>query len=247
MKTRSSFAALSLAASTVLACSIVAAAPQPKLYMAWHAPYGTPGATENIQSHCGDGGRDTLFLTFISDFDTTRFDGLESMFYLRAPVGQTLSKRWEDERYVEVLFPSDSIPGVTRMWQGALNMTFAYYDKTEGSGRLRLSNTRPPTRALPIRDHRPYFYARVLFTHPPAGTEGCDQPICIEWVSGEFVVDSTASSIFSGHHGHEFVTMNSPNGAACDAYSLSSSPTTPGEEAKTPPTTRPRHKKKGSK
>lgn len=240
MKIHASFAPWPVAALALLLVSSMAAASPPKLYMAWHAPYGMPGATDNVQSACGDGGRDTLFLTFETGMDTTRFDGLESVLFLRAPAGTLLSRRWEDERFVEVYFPSDSIPGVTRMWRGALNMTFAYYDRTSGSGRLRLSNTRPPVRAVAVRDHTPYFFARVLFSHPPAGTEGCDQPICIEWASGEIAVDSTGSTIPSAHGGHEYVTMNSPNGTVCESYNFSPS----ADELKATPGPR---KKKGSK
>ena len=242
MENRVRFAA-GLSAMVWLLAFALPATAAPKLFMSWHAPYGMPGATDNVMSTCGDGGRDTLFLTFVTGMDTTRFEGLESILFLRAPVGQTLSRRWEDERFVEVYFPSDSIPGVTRMWQGALNMTFAYYDRTTGSGRLRLSNTRPPVRAVAVRDHTPYLYARVLFSHPPAGTEGCDQPICIEWASGEMMVDSTATSVLSKHGGHEYVSMNSPDGAVCQAYNFSS---TSPEPPKAPPAKK-STKKKGSK
>lgn len=224
---------------TLLLSASTGQADPPRLYMAWHAPYGTPGATDNVMSHCGDGGRDTLFLTFETGRDTTRLDGLESILYLRAPAGQPLSRRWEDERFIEVYFPSDSIPGVTRMWQGALSMNFAFYDKTSGSGRLRLSQTRP--RPVALRDHTPYLYARVLISHPPGDTEGCDQPICIEWATGQMVVDTTASSILSGHAGHEYVTINSPNGAVCESYDFRTSP----EEPKAAPPRR--NKKKGTK
>jgi len=205
-----------------LALFLVAAsarADAPRVFLSWHAPFGLPRATDTLTTACGDGGQDTLFLTFETGADTTTFLGLEAMLLMRAPFGQTLSERWNTEECAGVVFPGDSIPGVTRPWRGSMSLNFTFYDRTQGSGRLRLSNVRPPSRPVAVRDSVPYLYARVLFPHPPAGTPGWDQPVCIEWADSEFLMDTTSRSSTIVHYsGHRYVSMNSPGGAVCEPF-----------------------------
>ena len=193
---------------------------EPRLYLAWHAPYGTTRATEALSARCGDGGTDTLYLTFETGVDTTQFCGIEGTVFFRAPVGDSLNAYWNAlQNEVQVLFASDSIPGCTRPWRGSMSMSFSFYDHTRGSGRLQLSHVRPPAHPVAVRDSLQYFYARVLIPHPPAGLPRCDQPICIEWAQAQFLMDVTAqSSVMAGKQGRPFVSMNSRRGEACAPF-----------------------------
>jgi hypothetical protein len=210
--------------SLLVCISVVCSAPaawsgSPRLHLSWHAPYGAPRAAEVLTSSCGDGGRDTLFLTFETGMDTTAFLGMESELLFRAPAGDTLGDRWADGSNMDVLFPLDSIPGCTRPWRGAQSMSFTYFDRSLGSARLRLSNVRPPQVPVAVRDSTLYLYARVLIRHPPAGTPGCDQPICVEWSRAEMLADTTAESTVMADRGSRpFVSVNSPGGAVCAPF-----------------------------
>ena len=207
--------ALPLALATPASSSI-----EPRLYMAWHAPYGSPRATSNVTMTCGDGGADTLYLTFETGVDTTQFVGLECSVFVRPQGGDTLSDHWRNlDSGIETQFLADSIPGYPRPWRGSLSMNFSFFDVVNGMCRLQLSHMRPPQRAVAVRDSVPYLYARVLFPHPPAGGPRCGQPLCFQWAMGQFIMDSTASSsVYGTMRDPSFVSWNSPGGAVCGAF-----------------------------
>jgi len=193
---------------------------EPRLYLAWHAPYGSPRATDALSIRCGDGGRDTLFLTYETGVDTTQFCGLEGVLLFRAPASDSLSAYWRNlEIDLQTQFFGDSIPDCTRPWIGSNSMSFGLYDFTQMSGRLQLSHVRPPIHAVAVRDSVHYLFARVLIPHPPAGFPRCDQPICIEWVQGQLLMDPTArTSVMAGRRGRTFVSMNSRGGEVCAPF-----------------------------
>ena len=220
------------AARNLFRCSILSlfviliAAPQakagvePRVYLAWHAPYGMPRAADNVSFSCGDGGQDTLFMTYQTGADTNQFSGMEANLNFRVPAPDSLGSYWRHlESVTEVEFLPDSTPGCTRAWRGSLSLRFSFYDVTNGIGRLQLSHMRPPTYPVTVRDSLPYFYARVILPHPPA-SERCDQPLCLEWSAAQFIMDTTAAtSVYTTKRaGHAFVTINSPKGAVCESF-----------------------------
>ena len=230
----------SLALLLLLLLAPRARAVEPRTYLSWHAPYGTPGATDNISFTCGDGVSDTLFLTYETGADTGQFCGLEAEVHFRVPAPDSLGSYWRSlENDIECEFLPDSIHGATRPWRGSLSLRFSFFDYANGIGRLQLSHVRPPLRPVTVRDSLPYFYARVVIPHPPAGQPRCDQPICIEWAGAQFIMDTTAAtSVYAGKRGHPYVTMNSPNGAVCASF-------LPAVVGKKPETWRPKPDAKG--
>jgi hypothetical protein len=207
---------------TASALSATAWSREASVYLSWRAPYGHPGASDTLTAPCGDGTeKDTLYLTFETGEYSDGFFGVEGILFIRAPAGELLSPHWFfDKRNLEVqYYVSDSIPGATQPWQGLLSMTTSFYDRTSGSGRLRLSNIRPIKLPVTVRDSVQYFFARIPIPRPLAGVERCNQPICIEWFAAEVCVDSTGTKQkYAGRGGNRFVSWNSPGGAICGEF-----------------------------
>lgn len=213
-----------LAALPVLALALVsclaapASADKPKLYLSWHAPYGQPRASDTLWVRGGDGGKDTLYLTFESGEDWPKYYGFTGTVLFRTGVGDSLSDQWLDEKNIEVNYMTDSLPGARRMWRGTASTRFSFYDFMRSSGRLILSSVRHPASPVPIKDGVPYLVARVMLAHPTTNTLRWDQPICVEWSGAEFLTDSTgSSSARAAHDGRPFVSLNSP-GAICEPF-----------------------------
>ena len=206
----------------------VARCADPTIYLSWHAPYGTPGATDTLMAPCGDGGRkDTLYLTFKTGRSTGGFFGLDGTLVFHAPIQDTLSAHWWfEQQHLEVQFSTDSIPGITRAWRGPLSMTTTYFDRTAGSGRLRLMNVRPTMFPVWVRDSVQYFFCRILVPRPSAEMLRCDQPLCIEWTESEVYLDTTTqtTAMASRIDSHRFVSWNSPNGKVCADYRVDTAP-----------------------
>ena len=217
--------------------SLAHADDKPRLYLSWHAPYGALGAKDTLSVRPGDGGRDTLFLSFETGADWPTFCGLGGQLYFRAPAGAALASHWLDEMNVEFQFATDSIPGYSRMWRGTQSMRYSYWSTERGSGLLRFGNARPTTYPLKARDHLPYLCARVMVDHPPADAAEATQPICVEWAQAEFFTDTTGvSALKSGRTGHPFASMNSPSGAVCEPFMPTDmvKATKPADEPKKP-------------
>lgn len=215
----------------------------PRIYLSWRAPYGSPGASDTLTTACGRGGeKDTLYLTFETGEDSGGYFGTEAVLYFRAPVGDTLGPHWWfDRKNLEVQFVADSVPGCVMPWQSTISMMTSFYDRSPGSGRLRLSNIRPISLPVVVRDSVPYFYARILIPRPRADVPRCDQPICVEWFIAEVCTDTTATAQkFSGPGGNRFISWNSPNGEVCSSF-RSLAPATaraPAAKPKKPPRSR---------
>jgi hypothetical protein len=194
------------------------AAGKPRLYLSWHAPYGAPRASDTLWIRSGDGGKDTLYLTFESAEDWRQFYGLVATIFFRTAVGDSLADPWLEEKNLETNLMTDSIPGVRRLWRGTQSTRYSFYDFSRGSGRLRLSNVRSPVSAVPIAKDVPYLFARVMVAHPASGVPFWNQPICVQWSDAEFLPDSSGGiTVHAGREGRPFVSMNSA-GQVCEAF-----------------------------
>jgi hypothetical protein len=83
-----------------------------------------------------------------------------------------------------------------------------------GRGRLRLiyaiaANSGPGVRAGMLSG-----IARVLVPRPLAGSDGCAAPLCVEWADGSLAYSRGDERVVK--NGERWVTMNSPDGAACN-------------------------------
>jgi hypothetical protein len=195
---------------------------RPRAYLSWHAPYGSPGASDTLMAPGSDGSRkDTLYVTFQTGRTSGDFVGAEAILLFRAALHDTLSPHWWfDQKNLEVQFAVDSIPGATRAWSAPLSMMMTFYDRSSGSGRLRLSNVRPSSMPVAVRDSVRYFYARILVPRPPAAVMGGDRPICIQCTQMEMILigASADSTLEIGREGHRFTSWNSRDAKVCADY-----------------------------
>jgi hypothetical protein len=208
------------ALALVLSCAWAApaAAAKPRLYLSWHAPYGAPRASDTLWVRPSDGGKDTLYLTFVSGQSWPKFYGLLGTLLFHTAVGDSLEQQWLDERNLQTDFMTDSIPYGRRMWRGTGSTRFSFYDFFRASGRLKFSSVRHPASPVAIQDSVPYLFARVMVAHPSADIRRWNQPICVEWTDAEFLPDSTGVvTVHSGPEGRPFVSMNSAT-SICDPF-----------------------------
>jgi hypothetical protein len=213
---------LALALSCVWAAP--ASAAKPRLYLSWHAPYGSLRASDTLSVRPSDGGKDTLYLTFESGQSWSKFYGFLGTLLFHTAVGDSLEDQWLDERNIETDFMTDSIPPARRMWRGTASTRFSFYDFFRSSGRLKISSVRHPAWPVAIQDSVPYLVARVMIAHPSADIRRWNQPICVEWTDAEFLPDSTGvTTVHSGPEGRPFVSMNSAT-SICDPFRPSVAP-----------------------
>jgi hypothetical protein len=222
----------------------------PRAYLSWHAPYGTPGASDTLMASGGDASRkDTLYVTFRTGKSSGYFVGCETILLFRAALHDTLSPHWWfEQKNLEIQFGVDSIPGATRAWSVPMSASLTFYDRSRGSGRLRLSNVRPSSLPVAVRDSVQYFYARILVPRPSPGVPGGDRPICIQCAQMEliFMYADTDTSVEIGREGHRFTSWNSGDAKVCADYrddapppAASATPAAPPRKGKKPPRKKP--------
>ena len=212
-------ACAALVLSALLASTGMAA--RPKVYLTWHAPYGSPRATDTLSAACGDtSGRDTLWLSMHIGADSTNFYAYTMHLLFRAQPGDTLGPNWwfggkeANPWNVRVEWVQDSWkdchkPAYFAPW------TTVSYDRTRESGRLYMNYTIRADRAQVVGGDTLYCLARVLFPRPRPGQANCTQPICIEWSYGQFSFDLYGDDSYPQPGSQRFVSWNSPKGQVC--------------------------------
>jgi len=209
----------------------VASGAGPRGYLSWHAPYGAPGASDTLMAPPGDGSRrDTLYLTFETGRVSPGFSGMDVILLFRAAAVDTIGPHWWFDingETLEMQFTPGRIRGAALPWSNPFSMTSNFFERTKASARIRLSNVRPISMIVPVRDSVQYFFARVLIPRPRADVPRHDQPICIEWASGDLLLDSVMTvTHMSTTEGHRFVSWNS-NGRVCEDFRSDTTATPP--------------------
>ncbi len=203
--------------ATRAAAKPAAPAPQPRLYLSWNAPYGTPRAAASIDAACGDTSAvDTLYLSFDPGRTVPDFRGLSANLYFHSEEGATLGEYWKqggrgaNGSPLTVSFASDPDNGFETPWitQGA---GAPFYDFVSGSGRLRLIYA--ISVGSPVKAGNLYGFARVFVRRPAAGIGGCGAPMCVEWHSSWFAYSLKDEK--DVNRGDRWVSINSPEGKVC--------------------------------
>jgi hypothetical protein len=195
---------------------------EPRIFMAWRAPYGTPGALSNLDLACDDTSRvDTLYLSFETGRDLPGFFGMSAKLRFYPAEGDTLGPFWffgREGRNPGALMiqidPDGTFPcsqpwvrpglgGPTfefRPWAAELSFVYAVAVGTEApvSGRTR------------------YCFARVLIARNRCHLAGSRQPVCIEWAEAFYSGGGRDLPIERGPA--RYVSLNSPDGSVCDPY-----------------------------
>jgi hypothetical protein len=228
-KTTSSTAAAAAAtpgASDSRADTTAGARRPPELFLAWRAPFGTPGALRDVALRGGEAARpETLYLSFDPGRDSETFYGLDATLLFRVPIGDTLGSLWRfgggsmNRRNVQIEFPTaESAWGCERPFASPGFGAPSYRYGPE-SGDLQLIFAVPTEQAAPIRTGRRYCFGRVIF---PAGSTMDDrdgQAVCIEWVKADFsfALEGDGTSVL-GRPVERFVAVNSPGAKVCASF-----------------------------
>ena len=196
-----------------------------QLYMAWNAPWGTPGASRVRMPACDDtAGCDTLFLSFFPGRPSNGFNGVSADLVFHATGQDTLGPWWhmegagENPGDIRVDWgPARDIPGRqpwTRPGRG-----FALVERTPTTMRLRLLYGIPYGQGAPIDSGTVYTACRLLIRHQQSGSlRGCGQPVCVEWEKASFAFALRDEP--EVRRGERFVSYAAPF-TACEPYRTS--------------------------
>jgi hypothetical protein len=192
-----------------------------RLFMAWHAPYGTPGATANLDLSCRDTtGEDTLYLSFETGRTLEGFYGIATRLRFHPMEGDTLGPFWQfGARGVNVggikvqLDADGSFPCAqpwNRLGYGNLNYQF-----DPAVGEVQLVYAIPLQQTTPVSATTRYCMARLIVEHRRCRLGGARQPVCVEWFEAFYSGGGRDLQITAGDR---FVSINSPDGGVCTPY-----------------------------
>jgi hypothetical protein len=195
---------------------------EPQLFMAWRAPYGTPGAQANLDMDCSDTSRvDTLYLSFETGRDLPEFVGMSAKLLFHPAEGDSLGPFWSFGReganpgaLMIQLDPDGTFP-CSQPWVrpglGAPGFEFNPW-----LGQLTFVYAVSLDDVAPISGRTRYCYARVLLHRRHCRLAGLRQPVCVEWAEAFYSGGGNDIPIQRGPA--RFVTVNSPDGSVCAAY-----------------------------
>ncbi len=192
--------------------------PDARLYLTWHAPFGQPGASDQIIAACGDTtSKDTLYMCFDPGRDVDHFQSFTATVYFWAPAGDSLDPHWNfgegrDFKRLQVQFAPDSVAGADPAWPTSA-FAAAGYTTSVASGKLRMLAAGPAGAGWPLKAGRPYVAARILVPRPATRGRACDHPVCIEWASA--LLGMGIDELPEVHSGQRFASWNSKGGKVC--------------------------------
>lgn len=189
----------------------------PRVFLAWQAPYGLPGARGTAASACDDSlAADTLYLTFDPGEDIGQLMGIDATLIFRAAPGDSLGPFWDLSRRGanpwNLRIEFDEPPaGALSPWPVA-GMGAPRYTLGRDSGRLDLTYFVPASKAGSILAGTRYFMARVILRLRRPDLVGCRQAVCVDL---DHILISYAGGSRWINAGERFATWNSPDDAAC--------------------------------
>jgi len=208
-----------LAARAAAASKAASAPTEPRIFLSWNAPFGTPGATATLTAACPDSAAyDTLYLSFDPGRTSPDFRGVSATLYFHAAEGAALDDYWKragggiNGSPLRILFDSDPerdfVTLASDRGTGAPS-----YDFVSGSGRLRFIYAGPMGSIPVLEGGKRYGLARILVRRPAAGTSGCGVPMCVEWFSARLAYGTSEEK--DTNRGERWAALNSPDGAVC--------------------------------
>lgn len=210
---------VAIAAAIVMTLETVSPSPaDPQLHLSWNAPFGQPRAARDLAVACADSGaRDTLFLTYRTGRSSAFFIGLEGALVIRPLPGDTLGDFWRLDPAaglgnIAVEFSTDAVPGTVRPFSAGQGFSGVFPARGPAQVQINLVSVLPISRPVAVGDSAHYFLARVVVSRPP-GRSACARPLCFEWTTAEFGLDSTVVTRVS--RGGRFATWNWPRGTPC--------------------------------
>jgi hypothetical protein len=193
-----------------------------QLFMAWHAPYGMPGARSDLAFTCDDTSRvDTLYLSFETGRELPQFVALFGRLYLHPAFGESLGTHWRYGRgdpnnggLLIQMDPDGTFP-CSQPWLRP-GMGAPRYEFAPSLGELQIIYAIPLGEGGPVKADQRYCFARLLFKRWRCQLAGARQPLCIEWFEGQY--SGGGRDLGITHGSGRFVSINSPDGSVCTPY-----------------------------
>ena len=203
-----------------------------RIFLSWHAPYGMPGASSNLNLAPGDTTReDILYLTCDPGDDAPGLVATTCVLMLRPAPGDTLGPYWRfgygtmNLRNLRAKFAPDSATTFPVPWKrgvpGTGGVGYYYYDESGSAGMVAIAAV-GSARADSMRPGTRYVLARILFRRPSAEVAGTTRPVCIEWMKVTLNLVGERSLIIE--RGDRFASWNSPASEVCRPYRGPSAP-----------------------
>lgn len=189
------------------------------LYMAWGAPYGTPGARSEVTLDCRDTSRvDTLYLSVETGRDLPRLFAMFGRIVFHPAPGDSLGPFWDfrgagaNRAGLLVQMDADGSFPCARPWlyPGGGGTT---YEFTPGLGELLVIYAVKPDDAAPVSGRTRYCFARLLLRQRRCDPGGARRPVCVEW--REMGYSGGGDDIMVRRGPARFVSVNSPDGGVC--------------------------------
>jgi hypothetical protein len=193
-------------------------APNARLYLTWHAPFGQPRATDQLTAACGDTtAKDTLYMCFDPGRDVDHFQSFTATLYFWAGGEDSLDAHWRfgegrSYRRLVIQYAPDSVPGAEPAWPTSA-FASSGYSSTRASGKFRMIAAGPAGQGWPLQGGKPYVAARFLVPRPAALDRACDRPVCIEWATA--MLGLGGGELPEVKSGQRFVSWNSRGGKVC--------------------------------
>jgi len=195
---------------------------EPRLYMAWRAPYGMPRARTDLDLTCGDTSRvDTLYLSFETGRDLPGFFGMSAKLRFHPAEGDSLGPFWFFGREganpgaLQIQLDPDGTFPCSQPWVrpglGAPGFEFHPW-----AAQLSFVYAVAVGAEAPVSGRTRYCFARVLFARNRCHLPGSRQPVCIEWAEAFYSGGGRDLPIERGPA--RYVTVNSPDGSVCGPY-----------------------------
>lgn len=195
----------------------------PRIFLAWGAPFGLPGARDKLAYACGDtAATDTLYVSMDPVSVRPNFIGWLATLYFRAAPGDTLVDFW---KYTtggpgrspvrnEVADARTLMPG-SPAWPELQAFGGGHWDHTGASARLRMVAAVDINKAPLLLPGRRYTLGRVIVRRPASGEDGCGRPMCVELATIQCTFGAHTESEPVSHVGQRFVRLNDPAGTVC--------------------------------
>ena len=202
-------------------------AGRPQLQLAWHAPYGTPGARDTLTMVAGDSTKtDTLYISFDPGEHDSTFVGINATIMMRSADHDSLNAWWRYTAPMQVRigpfnprveYNDTGYWGMLSPWTtGGIGQSA--WDCSRQNGRLRFVYAVGPTQGAPLDSGKTYVVARAIFHHPPKGIANSGQPLCLEFQLASLAYNNLLPEEETHWGEHRMVSINSPGGQICKDF-----------------------------
>jgi hypothetical protein len=167
------------------------------IFLSWHAPSGTPGATDSLWTGCGDPERvDTLYVSVVTPDDLPNVTAMAATICFRAEPPDTLGPFWQFKRgraNEQSMFIEFGPGGFACAQPWRVKGTGAVRYDVVDAGCLEIEYAIPAEHSIPLTPDAQNCVARIRIVEQRRYLGGCTQPVQVsaETVRFEFLDGGT--------------------------------------------------------